>query len=165
MFKKYEKAEFDLTRFLDGLDANIKFKVAGFEHKEGWLTIHLNAALDSQQEIDLQTYVTAHDANAPLSNELQKIKDFERFKKRAEVKDTILAEMASENMERVRTGVWSPAQLIGLTQDPELKSILDDINTLSYEIAYSKIDGLGNSLLNTDIKNGWKAKLASHFYL
>lgn len=165
MFKKYQKEEFNLVTFLDGLDVNLKAKTVGFNHGEGWLTIHLNSELDSQEEIALQTYVTDHDVNAPLSAKLQKEKDFNRFKLRAESKDGILATMASENMARVRSGEWSVAQLMGLTQDSELKAILDDINTLSFEIAYSRIDGLTNPTLSNDVKNSWKQMLYEHFYL
>ena len=114
----------------------------------------------SALESELNTVCADHDS-APLQIELDKI----RFTKRAKVKDQIIAEMAAENMERVRTAVWTTADLISLTQDSELKDLLDDINSLSFEIAYSKIDALTNTLITTDIKDNWKLKLASHFYL
>lgn len=98
-------------------------------------------------------------------NELTQLqKDFDKYKKRAAVKDTIIATMASENMERVRNGVWTVPDLVGLTQDPELKLILDDVSTLSYELAVGKIQAATNSLLTEDIKNGWIAMLMAHFY-
>ncbi len=165
MYKKYEKNDFDLSVFLDGLGINIRSKISGFEHKDGWLTVHLSSALDEQQVIDLQAYVTAHDIAAPLSAALQKEKDRERFRKRADVKDEILISIAANNMERVRQGVWTVPELVGLTQDAQLKDLLDDINTLSYEIAYSKVDALTSPALNQDIKNEWKGLLYGHFYL
>lgn len=97
--------------------------------------------------------------------ETQKQKDIKRFKSRARVKDTIIAIMAAENMERVRNGVWTSADLIGLTQDSELKDILDDVNSLSFEIAHSKIDALTNPLLTEDIKGSWKQLLSENFFL
>lgn len=95
----------------------------------------------------------------------QKELDLLRFQKRADAKNQIIMEIAAENMERVRNAIWSVEQLISLTQDAELKSLLGDVETFSYEIAYNKVDGLTNPLLTQDIKDGWKAKLYSHFYL
>lgn len=94
----------------------------------------------------------------------QKEKDYNKYIKRAEAKNKILAEMASENMERVRNGVWSVPQLVGLTQDVELKLVLDDVNTLSFELAQSKLLSCTNPLLTTEIKMGWIAKLQANLY-
>jgi hypothetical protein len=91
--------------------------------------------------------------------------DYNRFAKRAAAKSIIIAEMATENMARVRNGTWTTSQLISLTQDAELKNLLGDVESLSYEIAASKIMGLTNALLTSDIKASWIAKLQSHFYL
>ena len=101
--------------------------------------------------------------NGELFN--QKEKDTIRFMRRAASKDDILVSIASDNMERVRSGLWTISQLISLTQDPELKNLLDDISYLSFEIAYSKVDALTNALLTQDIKDVWKAKLAANFFI
>lgn len=95
----------------------------------------------------------------------QKQLDYERYLKRAKVKDQIIAEMASENMERVRNGLWTVNDLISLTQDPELKLVLDDVSTLSYELAVSKVMAISNPLITSQIKTDWSFKLQSHFYL
>lgn len=92
-------------------------------------------------------------------------KDRARYLKRSDAKSIILADMAAENMTRVRNGIWTVPQLISLTQDAQLKDILDDINTLSFEIAATKIPGLTNPLITSDIKSGWVTKLQGHFYL
>ena len=81
--------------------------------------------------------------------------DVTRYTKRARAKDQILAEFAAENMSRVRSGAWTTAQLIGLTQDAGLKALLDNVNTLSFEIAVSMVPGLTNALLTPAIKAGW----------
>jgi len=94
----------------------------------------------------------------------QEQKDKIKYLKRASVRDQIIAEMATENMTRVRAGVWSVNDLIGLTQDNMLKEILGDMQSLSYELAYGKIDLITNSLITTDIKNAWKMKLYLNFY-
>lgn len=123
--------------------------------------------LPNQEQIE--DLIEEYNPNLQLTEEQRKQKqreqDFARFKKRAYAKDSIIAEMAAGNMERVRSGIWTVSQLIVLTQDPELKQILDDVNTLSFEIAYSRVDGLTNPLLTTEIKNSWKVLLQSHFYL
>lgn len=93
-----------------------------------------------------------------------KEKDEIRFMKRASAKNRIIAEFAAENMERVRNGVWTVPQLVGLTQDTGLKALLDNVNTLSFEIAASMVPGLTNSLLTTEIKAAWVTKLQANFY-
>lgn len=94
----------------------------------------------------------------------QSEKDSIKYSKRAEAKNKIIVEMATENMDRVRAGIWSVPQLIELTQDVQLKEILLDLNSLSFEIAYGKIDSISNPIITTEIKNGWKNKLVAHFY-
>ena len=72
--------------------------------------------------------------------------------------------MASENMGRVRAGIWTVQNLVDLTQDVELKRVLDDISTLSFELAAQKLQAINNPLLTTEIKNSWLQKLMSNFY-
>lgn len=101
----------------------------------------------------------------PNTTELsQKDKDFQKYLKRAAAKDKIIAEMASENMGRVRAGIWTVQNLVDLTQDVELKRVLDDISTLSFELAAQKLQAINNPLLTTEIKNSWLQKLMSNFY-
>ncbi len=124
-------------------------------------------ALPNQSEI--RELVENYDPNFQLTEEQQKQrqreKDYLRYKQRGEAKNGIIAEMAAGNMERVRSGVWTVSQLIALTQDEQLKQLLDDVNTLSFEIAYSRIDGLTNSILTVEIKNSWKKLLSDNFFL
>ena len=93
-----------------------------------------------------------------------KEKDYQKYLARASVKNQILAEMASENMSRVRAGIWTVTDLINLTQDTQLKQALDDIETLSFELAQSKLMSSTNSLLTTEIKNAWIAKLQANLF-
>lgn len=165
MHKSYLLEEFSLIVFLDGLPESLKDNVTAVEHKGNQLKVSLLQPLSYSEEQVLGQYVSAHDVNAPLSATAQKQKDLDRYTKRAAARDLIVAELAAENMERVRAGDWTTPELISLTQDAELKNLLDDINTLSYEIAYSKVDSLSNPLLTAEIKNGWKAKLLAHFYI
>jgi hypothetical protein len=99
-----------------------------------------------------------------IFNEDTKIKDQEKYAKRAIAKDQIMVEMATENMERVRKGLWTTSQLVALTQDTELKLIQDDIGSLSFELAVMKLMAVTNPLITADIKMGWIKKLQSHFY-
>jgi len=106
--------------------------------------------------------------NASWSNPdlpTQKILDYRRYKLRAENKDHIIAEMASNNMERVRSGEWSVPDLIGLTQDPQLKEVLDDVSTLSFELAIQKLSSVTHPLMTAAIKTEWIDLLTLHLYL
>lgn len=163
--KQYALPEFNLIVFLDGLSEEMRGKIAATKHENGQLIVHFLTPLSWDEEQTLGAYVAAHDVDAPLSSTAQHEKDLDRYTRRASVKDLIIAEMAAENMERVRSGVWTVADLVALTQDPILKEIILDILILSFELAYQKIDAITNDLITTEIKNHWKAKLASHFYL
>lgn len=91
--------------------------------------------------------------------------DYDRYIKRAQAKDKILAEFASENMSRIRAGTWTVPNLIELTQDAQLNLLLANINTLSYELAINSVQSITNPLITPEIKAGWIAKLQSHLYL
>jgi len=122
--------------------------------------------LPNQEEI--QNLVDSYDPDSQYTAEqqkqIQRKKDYIRYKRRADAKNGMLAEMAAGNMERVRDGVWTVQELIALTQDANLKQLLDDINTLSFEIAHSRIDSLDNAPLTVEIKNSWKKLLLDNFY-
>lgn len=90
--------------------------------------------------------------------------DKERYIKRGAAKDGMIAELAAGNMARIRSGTWSVPQLVSFMQDPVVLQILTDINTLSFELAYQKVDVITSPLVTTDIKTAWKALLASNFF-
>ena len=46
--------------------------------------------------------------------------DVLRYTARARVKDLLIAEMAADNMARVRAGTWTVQNLIGLMSDPQV---------------------------------------------
>ncbi len=117
--------------------------------------------LDLISELDADT--KAH-LLATYNAEQSIEKDQLKYEKRAAAKDTIMAEMAAENMDRVRRGIWTVANLVELTQDAQLKLVLDDITSLSFELAAQKLMAITNPLVTTEIKLKWIAKLQSHFY-
>jgi len=89
-------------------------------------------------------------------------KDRYRYLQRAAAKDLLIAEMAAENVGRIRSGVWTVQDLVALTSDPEISIILQDIHSLSFELAASKLLSCSNSLLTTEIKQTWAQRLMSH---
>lgn len=91
-------------------------------------------------------------------------RDKEKYVRRAAAKDGMIAEMAAGNMSRVRAGTWTVSDLIGLMSDSVIVAILNDLATLSFELAYAKVDQITNPLITTDIKTTWKTLLASNFY-
>lgn len=91
--------------------------------------------------------------------------DYDRYIKRAQAKDKILAEFAAENMGRIRAGVWTVPSLIALTQDAQLTTLLASINTLSFELAIGSIQGITNPLITAEIKAAWVAKLQANLFL
>lgn len=91
--------------------------------------------------------------------------DFSRYLKRASMRDRLLADMAADNMARVRAGAWTVGDLQGLMADPQTKVVIDLINALSFEMAIAALNASPNPLLTTEIKAGWVAKLQAHLYL
>lgn len=162
---KYVKSSFDFGKFYNELSNDLKLKISGCKHENGVLVVYISEVLDSNQNASLLNIITNHDPSRELSQAEQREKDKNRFEKRAEVKNKLISEMAAGNLERVRLGLWSTSDLVALTQDSQLKGILDDVATLSFEIAYSKMDSISNPLVTQDIKDEWKQLLYEHFYL
>ena len=108
-------------------------------------------------------------AEAPYLQEpkvfTQAEKDFERYSKRAIAKNEIITEIATENMQRIRTGVWTISDIISLVQDEDIKEVLSNLHSLSFELAATKLASVANPLITSEIKAIWIQKLQTHFYL
>ena len=88
-----------------------------------------------------------------------------RYQKRAAVKDDLIAYMAADNMRRVRSGVWSAADLTGLLDDPAVVAANALMGTLSFELAAQQIQAATTPLLTPEIKADWVSRLEAHCYL
>lgn len=88
-----------------------------------------------------------------------------RYQKRAAVKDDLIAYMAADNMGRVRSGVWSAADLTGLLDDPAVVAANTLMGTLSFELAAAQINAATTPLLTPEIKADWVSRLEAHYYL
>lgn len=91
--------------------------------------------------------------------------DERRYQRRAEVQSQLIAWMAADNMSRVRSGVWTVADLTSLMADPAVTSAQAFMGTLSYELAAQSIMQATHPLLTPEIKAAWVGKLQEHFYL
>lgn len=91
--------------------------------------------------------------------------DEARYKKRAAVKDSLIAWMAADNMGRVRAGAWSVPELTSLMSDPAVAAANAYMSTLSFELAAQSILAATSPLLTPEIKAAWVGKLQEHFYL
>ena len=100
-------------------------------------------------------------APAPTQLEL----DSTRYIKRAASKDSLIAFMAADNMSRVRSGVWTVADLVALMDDSEVVGLLNSVNTLSFELAIARIQSLSTPLITAEIKAAWIAELQNNLYL
>jgi hypothetical protein len=99
------------------------------------------------------------------ASHVQLVKDKVRYLNRARVKDSLIAEICTENMQRIRGGIWTVDQLISLTVDADFLKIQSDINSLSFELAQSKIMSMTNPLITQDIKLGWVSKLQENLFI
>jgi hypothetical protein len=85
--------------------------------------------------------------------------DTDKYLSRANAKNRLMAEMAAMNIGRLKAGTWTTAQLVALMADPEIKSLVSHMETLSFELAISVINNLTNPLITPDIKATWVSKL------
>lgn len=109
-------------------------------------------------------YVYA-DGILALPNPSQFEKDQSRYTKRAAVKDELIAYMAADNMSRVRSGVWSVADLTALLDDPAVVEANALMGTLSFELSAQHIQAATTPLLTPEIKADWVSRLEAHSYL
>lgn len=87
--------------------------------------------------------------------------DIEKYKKRADAKPLLMAKMAAMNVGRLKSGAWTTAQLVSLMADPEIKSLVSHMETLSFELAIGVVNGLTNPLITPAIKSTWVAELTA----
>lgn len=162
---KFVKESFNEAIFLNDLSTEAKDLIIGLKYEGSLLTIYTEQPITEIQKSLISGFVDSHNPLRSLTSVEQFLKDKERFKKRYESIGEIMSTMAAGNMERVRTGVWTTSQLISLTQDDQLDDILNDIYSVSFEIAHTKIDLITNELITNEIKESWKALLYENFYL
>lgn len=121
----------------------------GWQYKDGeWLAPAVSAAPEK-----------------PPAEQTQFEKDQALYKKRAAVKDDLMAYMAADNMSRVRSGVWSISDLTALLEDPAVASANTLMGTLAFELAAAQISAATTPLLTPEIKADWVARLEAHYYL
>lgn len=100
----------------------------------------------------------------PLPELSQFDRDQARYAKRAAVKDQLLAYMAADNMSRVRSGVWTVADLTSLLADPAVATATQFMSTLSFELAAQAIASASTPLLTPAIRADWIARLEAAFF-
>ena len=122
---------------------------------DGVLGVYLQADWETMREDEMR-------ARGPQT---QFEKDQSRYTKRAAIKDELLAYMAADNMGRVRSGVWSVADLTSLLGDPAVVAANSLMGTLSFELAAQQIGAATTPLLTPEIKAEWVSRLEAHYYL
>lgn len=95
---------------------------------------------------------------------IQKAKDLARYRERSKVRDELIVGICADNMERIRAGIWTVAQLIELTEDPLFKKLQDDISSLSFELAQGKVMAITNPIITQEIKNDWVGRLQQNLF-
>lgn len=131
---------------------------AEFAAAQGWIPAGDSSIGDLW---DGENFTPAPPAPEPSQFE----RDEARYRKRAAVKDALLAYMAADNMSRVRNGVWTVPDLTALLADPAVATANACMGTLSFELAAQAIASASTPLLTPEIRESWIAKLQAHFYL
>ena len=87
--------------------------------------------------------------------------DTEKYLRRANSKNLLMAEMAAMNVARIKDRTWTVAQLTALMQDEQIKALIAHMETLSFELAIGVVQGLTNPLITPEIKSAWTARLVA----
>ncbi len=122
---------------------------------DGVLGVYVQADWETMREDEMR-------ARGPQT---QFEKDQSRYTKRAAVKDELMAYMAADNMSRVRSGVWTVADLTTLLDDPAVVAANSLMGTLSFELAAQQIQNATTPLLTHKTKLDWISRLEAHYYL
>lgn len=162
---RYTNADAIEATWADENDAVIRCH-AYSNHPEQMAMLRTDLGADAAQYESLiaeveATYVPPEPEPEPSQFE----KDQARYQKRAAVRDSLIAYMAADNMSRVRSGVWSVADLTGLMVDPYVAMANGYMSTLSFELAAQAIAQATTELLTPEIRADWIDRLEAHFYL
>lgn len=87
-----------------------------------------------------------------------------RYRRRAAVRDELLAWMAADNEGRILDGTWTLADYTGMLADPQIAAAMQFMQVMAYELTAQSILASEHPLMTPDIKAAWSAKLAEHFY-
>ena len=87
--------------------------------------------------------------------------DTDKYLRRAESKNLLMAEMAAMNVARIKNGTWTVAQLTALMQDEQIKALIAHLETLGFDLAIGVVQGLTNPLITPEIKSAWTATLVA----
>lgn len=87
--------------------------------------------------------------------------DTDKYLRRANSKNLLMAEMAAMNVARIKNGTWTVAQLTALMQDEQIKALIAHMETLSFELAIGVIQGVTNPLITPEIKSAWIGRLVA----
>lgn len=177
---------YDLSPLAEG--QSISFGIGSAKRDNG-ITVSLplpypqNPSIDPMQVYEVEAVdgvvaVLGHDAEQPVeivagvidwpAPEIPPTQfelDQRRYQKRAAVQSELIAWMAADNMSRVRSGIWTVADLTSLMSDPAVTAAQAYMSTLSYELAAQAIQAATTPLLTPAIKASWISKLTEHFYL
>ena len=116
---------------------------------------------DETNRASIQAIIDGFDFNDPM-NAIEK--DQIKYGCRASSRDKIISLIAANNVERVRTGVWTTQDLIDLTNSAEVITILNNLNSLSFEIALQNIENATHPLATQAIKDEYSAIITEHLY-
>jgi hypothetical protein len=123
---------------------------------DGWLIVGDAdyAALKASMAVQVATAATAPTLES----------DERKYLLRSLSKDKIIAGFAGENMARLRAGQWTTPQLIMLTQHPQSIAVLNDVQSLSFELAVQKIAAHPDPLMTPEVKASMIDKLTANFF-
>ena len=125
-------------------------------HNEG-SPLPENAIVVTEEE-----YALIYSTYEPI---ILKEKDRIAMEKRAQIKDALIGEIALENKEILRTGIWTYNDLVTFLNSEESKKVMNEINGLSFELAQGSIMAIVNPIITMDIKLQWVQRLKDNLFL
>lgn len=87
-----------------------------------------------------------------------------RYRRRAAVRDELLAWLAADNEGRIVSGEWTLADYDGMLADPHISKAMAYMQMAAYELVAQYVAASEHPLMTPAIKAAWTTKLAEHFY-
>lgn len=150
----FKRDDFNTVKFLGEVSQNLKDKISGFTHANGWVHVYIKDELTSQEYTDLQQYIIDHDSSPVVHTTIITYlnKNVQPFIKQ------LMDDEAAVNIELGITQLGKTVDVLGMIVEPHLLpgkiksiSLKDTFDTGSL---YASLEVLQHIRNNPSIYNG-----------
>lgn len=136
-----------------------------YKLESGVLTCTLPNGSKLRQEIHPETGEPITEANALdvlracVDDEQWTQLRIAKYQRRIENSSRLIAEFATDNENRLKSGEWTLAQLQSVIADPQIAELIRLLQSASYQSAIALVQGLQGSVYTDALKSEWAEKI------